>query len=73
MNSEDPQLGRGNYTSFVKIALQGQLGDAAKTVSRVTIEANDDPYGVFVVSDSPKYVNESFTSIIIPTSFLNLG
>ena len=41
-------------------SLQGNLGDLAKIISRITIAANDDPYGKFVMSadNRPIYVQE---------------
>ena len=37
-------------------ALEGQLGDPLKVTARLTIPANDDPYGLFVVSPAYRHV-----------------
>lgn len=45
----------------VFVILQGVLGDSLRRSATVTIEANDDPYGYFVIIDSqrPVRIDES--------------
>lgn len=51
-------------TGFLFRILQGGLGDSSKLVSVLTILANDDPYGLFLIPDvqRPIRIEESFTS-----------
>ena len=34
--------------------LQGSLGEPEKLISKVTVLANDDPYGVYIISSSAR-------------------
>lgn len=41
---------------FLTVSPQGVLGDPEKTTAYITIRANDDPYGRFVIAQESRLV-----------------